>query len=213
MEEFTREIVQYTLQIDWVEAAGLFFGLACVILLIRENIWTWPAGIAYVLLSLVIFWQQRLYGDLLLHVFYLILNIYGWYYWIRGRRQRRELVPITVYSVKTNLLILIVSVVGIFIFGWFLEHLPDFIAQLPQASVPYWDSATSILSITGMWLTARKKLENWVYWFVVDMLATGIYFYKEIYFYAVLYLIYIGLAITGFIIWNKAKLKRRGAMK
>jgi nicotinamide mononucleotide transporter len=76
--------------------------------------------------------------------------------------------------------------------------------QYTDASLPYWDSTTTILSFTGMWLTARKKIENWVFWFIVDIIATGVYFYKGIYFYAFLYMIYIGMAVSGFITWKKA---------
>ena len=85
--EILREIWFYIGQIDWLEAGGLFFGLACVILLIKENIWTWPMGIIYVLISFVIFWQTKLYADFALHFVFLVLNVYGWYYWLHAKPQ------------------------------------------------------------------------------------------------------------------------------
>jgi len=197
MSEIFREILIYTYQIDWLEAGGLIFGLACVILLIRENIWTWPTGITYVLISFVIFYQAKLYADLALHVFFLALNIYGWYYWIFGKSEGEEDLPVTSTSSKFLGLICIFSMFGIVLCGFLLEGFTD-------ASLPYWDSTTSILSIAGMWLTAKKKIENWYFWIIVDVLATGIYIYKGIYFYALLYFIYIGLAVSGFLAWKRS---------
>ena len=159
MHEIWQEIISYASQIDLLEFLGLIFGLVCVWLLIKQNILTWPAGIIYVLISLVVFWEIRLYGDFILHIFFLVLNIYGWYYWLNGKKKNEEDVPVTNLS----------------------------------AALPYWDSTTSILSVTGMWLTTRKKIENWYYWLAVDILATGIYVYKGIYFYSALYFVYIFL--------------------
>ena len=97
-----------------------------------------------------------------------------------------------------------ITLVGVFIFGLFLENINYFFEGIPASSLPYWDAATSILSVTGMWLTAKKKLDNWYYWLVVDVLATIIYTYKGIYFYAFLYLLYIGMAVIGYRAWKKS---------
>ncbi len=190
-------IFEYAARINWMEACGLFFGLACVILLIKQNIWTWPTGILYVLISFVIFFQAKLYADLILHVFFLILNIYGWYHWLFGKPDSAGELPVGTTGRPMNLLLLTSSAIGVLISGWLLATFTD-------ASLPYWDSATSVLSLIGMWLTAKKKIENWYYWIAVDVLATGIYFYKEIYFYSLLYFIYCGLAISGYYAWKKS---------
>lgn len=186
----------YATGLGFLGFAGFIFGLLCVILLVRQNIWTWAMGIIYVLISFVIFWQAKLYADFILHIFFLALNIYGWYYWVKGHPRDKEEVPVTNASFKQIGTILLVSIGGIVLCGWLLENYTD-------AALPYWDSATSILSLAGMWLTAKKKIENWHIWLLVDVLATGIYFYKEIYFYFILYLIYIGLAVAGYLAWKK----------
>lgn len=199
MEKFLEQIITYASHIDVLELSGLIFGLLAVYLLIKENIWTWPAGIAYVLVSFVIFWQQKLYADFALHIFFLILNIYGWWYWLQGGKEndtKKEEVPVTHTKKRMLVFLSLLSVTGIYVLGFLLTQYTD-------ASLPYWDSATTILSLAGMWLTARKKLENWHFWFAVDILATGVYFYKGIYFYALLYLIYIGLAVAGYLAWKK----------
>lgn len=192
-----QEIIDYAVKINWMEAAGLVFGLLAVYFLIKENILTWPAGIIYVLISFVIFYQVKLYADFILHIFFLIMNIYGWYYWVNGRKKENAEVPVTTTSTATLIKLLLLSALGIGILGYSLSNYTD-------ASLPYWDSTTTILSLTGMWLTAKKKIENWHFWFVVDVLATGIYFYKGIYFYAFLYLVYIAMAIIGYIEWKKS---------
>ncbi|NND70840.1 MAG: nicotinamide mononucleotide transporter [Rhodothermales bacterium] len=190
-------MVDILLSLDWIEASGLVFGLACVILLIRQSILTWPLGIAYVLVSLYIFYESKLYADLILHVFFLWMNIYGWYYWINGNTEAEIELPVTRESPKVLSGLLLLSAVGVVLCGYLFTQFTD-------ASLPYWDSTTTILSFTAMWLTARKKIESWHLWFVVDVLASGIYLFKELYFYAVLYGVYIGLAIAGYLSWRRS---------
>jgi len=204
MQEYWHDVIGYASHIDFLELLGLIFGLLAVWYLIRQSILTWPAGIIYILISFVIFWRIRLYGDFILHVFFLVLNIYGWYYWIWGKKKGEEELAVTQLSLKVNIGIAIATMAGVVVFGYFLQSLPQFIDGLEPAALPYWDATTSILSVTGMWLTTRKKIENWYYWLVVDVLATGIYIYKGIYFYSFLYGVYIILALYGLIVWKKS---------
>jgi nicotinamide mononucleotide transporter len=195
-----QDIVDYCTQMGVLEFGGLIFGLLCVIFLIKQNILTWICGIIYVFISFVVFWEARLYGDFLLHIFFLVLNIYGGYAWAHGGSREQQL-TVSYQSKYQFLSILFISTVGIFLFAQFLIYLPSWIEGLEEAALPYWDSTTSILSVAGMWLTTRKKIENWYYWLVVDVLATGIYYYKELYFYSFLYFVYIGLAVIGYRAW------------
>ncbi len=188
--------------------AGFVFGIVNVLLLIKESIWNWLFGILYVLVSFVVFWQYSLYGDFILHIFYLVLNIYGWYYWINGKKKGDIVLPITISSPKETLVLVGLTAVGIVFFGYILRSLPIIFEEIAPASLPFWDAATSIISVTGMWLTAKKKLDSWFYWLIVNILATGIYFYKEIYFYSALYFIYITMAIVGYLSWKKAYLRQ-----
>lgn len=203
LNAFWQAIVDYAVQINFWELTGLITGLLAVIFLIKENILTWPFGIAYVFVSFAVFWEAQLYGDFLLHVFFLILNIYGWWFWVKGKKQPEEPVQVTRMTTAKNLKVVGITVLGIFIFAQLLLGIPQWFEGASPASLPYWDSTTSILSVTGMYLTARKKIENWYYWLAVDVLATGIYFYKELYFYTTLYLVYIVLAFLGYLAWKK----------
>lgn len=197
------DIISYVGQIGWLEFGGLVFGLLCVIFLIKENILTWICGIIYVLISFYVFWEARLYGDFILHIFFLILNIYGWYAWVKGSDRSAQL-SVTKQSFSQFMTLAVITLIGIFLFAQFLIQLPIWINGLEPAALPYWDSTTSVLSVTGMWLTARKKIENWYYWLLVDILATGVYYYKGLFFYSLLYFIYIGLAIAGYLAWRKS---------
>lgn len=191
------QIISSVKNLNILEASGLIFGLLCVLFLIKEKVWTWPLGIIYVLISFVIFYEAKLYADLILHVFFLFMNIYGWYYWVYGRVDMENEIPVTTTVLPTLLMVLGISVVGIFISGQLLDNFTD-------GDLVYWDSTTSVLSVAAMWLSARKKIENWWIWLFVDILATGIYAYKGLYFYSFLYFVYIFLAIAGYRSWEKS---------
>ena len=200
-----QEAIEYAINIDKLELAGLVFGLLAVWFLIKQNILTWPAGIIYIIISFVIFWRIQLYGDFILHIFFLVLNVYGWYYWTKGNNDQEP--QVSSFSLKTNLIIAFGTGIGILVFGYFLQNLHQIFEGLAPASVPYWDATTSILSVTGMWLTTRKKIENWYYWLAVDVIASVIYIYKGIYFYSFLYGVYILMAVWGYLEWRKDLVK------
>jgi nicotinamide mononucleotide transporter PnuC len=162
------------LAVDWLEFAGLAAGLLCVWLLIRQNVWTWPVGIVYVCISLWVFLQAKLYADLGLHLVFLALNCYGWWFWLHGGSRSEAEVPVTTTEPRVLVALVAVALVAALASGaWF--------ARNTDAALPYWDNTTTMLSLAAMWLSTRKKLENWILWLVVDVLATGIYFYKGLY--------------------------------
>lgn len=204
LNQVWQDIVANVQGFDFWGLFAFISGILAVVFLIKENIWTWPFGIIYTVISLFVFYESRLYGDLLLHIFFLVLNIYGWVYWVKGKKTESDEIPVTQLQLKPGLTILAISGVFIYLFGRLLLQIPNWFEGVDPPSLPYWDSATSMLSVTAMWLTARKKIDNWYYWFGIDVLATGIYFYKELYFYSILYLIYIVMAVAGYLAWKKS---------
>lgn len=186
------------LAMEWLEFAGLVSGLVCVWLLIREKVWTFPVGLVYAFVSVAVFVEQRLYADLLLSAYYVLMNAYGWWYWLYGgsRNVVDDLLP---HNISRQAIASLsgLSVVGIAAMGWFFASQTD-------ADLPYWDSATTVLSFVAMWMTARKFVENWIVWLVVDVIATAVYAYKGIDLYALLYAIYFGMAIMGWRAWRRS---------
>lgn len=177
------------------EIIGTVFGLLCVILTVRQSIWSWPTGIISVLAFMLLFFQIKLYADMGLQAFYIITGFYGWYLWLYGGKNQTKL-QISTLSNRARILFFLVLIPTIYLMGYFLKTYTD-------ASLPFWDSIASTLSIFAQILLMKKWLENWVLWVLVDILSIGIYFYKGVYLTAGLYVVFLFLAITGFVTWYK----------
>lgn len=180
----------------WIEATAVFFGVLCVVLTIRQSIWCWPTGLVQVLLFIYIFYEVRLYSDLILHVIYVFLQVYGWYHWLHGGRDRDTL------RVSRSALGVILGWVAAVIGGSLL--LGFVMASSTDASVPYGDAFTTVASLVAQWLLARKCLESWAFWITIDVVAIGIYWHKELFLTAGLYSVFLVLAVAGFIAWRRS---------
>tara|TARA_Y100001001_G_C7969201_1_gene295305 strand:+ start:195 stop:827 length:633 start_codon:yes stop_codon:yes gene_type:complete len=196
--DFLINVANYFISSPW-ELIGAASGLLCVWLIIRENIWNWPVGLAYALVSLLVFYKARLYSDLVLHVFYVFMNGYGWYYWLRGAGARSSGGRLVVARLRKRSasLLGVATVIGIVAMGWLFDYYTD-------ADLAYWDSTTTVMSFAAMWMAAHKYIENWIVWLVIDVLATGIYIFKGIWPYAVLYGLYIPMAVWGWMAWLRS---------
>lgn len=183
------------MELNYFELFAVIFGFVAVYFNTKENILGWPTGIIGVVLSGIVFWQAKLYSDLSLHVIYVILGFYGWYEWLYGGKNKSEL---KVSTLTRNFLIvlIILGAIGTVIIGYLFDTYTD-------ADLAYWDAFTTSYSLVGQYMLARKKLENWILWIIVDAVASGIYVYKELYLLALLYFLYLGLATYGYINWKK----------
>jgi nicotinamide mononucleotide transporter len=187
---------------DWLEFSGLVSGLLCVWLLIRQNVWTFPIGLVYAVVSVAVFFEAKLYADVLLSGYYVLMNGYGWYYWLYGGpRPGEDVLPVTRTPLPTGLWLIGLTALAVAGMGWFFDTQTD-------AAFPYWDSATTCLSFAAMWMTARKYIDNWIVWLVVDVIATAIYYLKDIHFYAILYGVYLGMAILGWRAWQLSMIRQ-----
>ena len=180
-----------------IEIFGLCAGTLSIALLIKQNIWTWPIGIAYTFASLYIFFTAKLYADFALHVFFLFMSFYGWYYWLQGNSTFDSELPVSRESKKVLAYSIIICVLAIILASNLFTIYTD-------AELPYWDNTTSILSVLAIWLQSRKKIESWVFWLIIDILSVGIYFYKDLYLYSLLYSIYVAMAFFGYATWLKS---------
>jgi nicotinamide mononucleotide transporter len=179
-----------------IEAVAVIFGLTCVWLTIKQNIWCWPTGLVQVSLYIAIFYDAKLYSDLILHVIYVVLQLYGWYHWLYGGKNHSTL-KVTRLQPMIFGVWGVICIGGTLILGGFMHHYTD-------AAVPYPDAFTTITSLIAQWLMARKKLESWWFWIAVDVVAINIYLYKHLFLTTGLYSVFLILAITGFFAWRKS---------
>ena len=191
------ELTNYLINLPTLEIVGLVSGIGCVWLLIKENIWTFPVGLIYAAVSVVIFAQGKLYADVMLNAYYVGMNAYGWYYWLYGgKRSASNHLSISRMPVSLIPSLTAITVIGALGMGWTLDTITD-------ASLPYWDSITTCGSFLAMWMTARKYIENWFVWLFVDIISTVIYLAKGIELYSILYALYMVMAILGWIKWKR----------
>jgi len=181
---------------DLIEILGVAFGLWSVWLTVKENVWCWPIGIINILFFMVMFANAKLYADFLLQVIFLVLSFYGWYFWVHPK-SGKEKVPVTIMNLANRAFTFGTFIGGTVVMGYLLSTYTD-------ASVPYWDSSTTVMSIIAQFLMSRKKLECWAIWITADVIDTGIYLYKELYLTSILYLVFLGLAIVGLLAWRKS---------
>lgn len=180
----------------WIEIVATMFGFLCVVLTIRRNIWCWPTGLVQVALFIIIFYQARLYSDLILHVIYVGMQFYGWYCWTVGRRAADQ-GPVVIASMPPHHLAMWASITLVLttVWGYAMSTWTD-------ASLPYPDAFTTVASLVAQYLLARKLLENWLFWIVVDVVAIGVYYYKSLFPTSILYAAFLGLAVIGFVTWR-----------
>ncbi|NJL55038.1 nicotinamide mononucleotide transporter [bacterium] len=179
----------------WIELTATIFGVLCVWLIIRQSIWCWPAGLVQVTLFVYIFYEARLYSDMLLHIIYIFLQLYGWYHWQYGSRVHTSL-PVTTLT-RTLLLTWVgTGIVGTFALGFTMQTFTD-------AALPYADAFTTVMSLIAQWLLARKNLENWGFWIAVDVVAIRVYLARDLYLTTGLYTLFLVMAIAGFIAWRR----------
>ena len=184
-----------------IEILGTIIGIIYLWLEYRASIYLWIAGIIMPSIYIYIYYNAGLYADFGINIYYLIIALYGWLAWkynfsIFGRKKEKEslTLPITHTPSKKWLPLTMLSAAVWLLIAFLLNNFTD-------SNVVWWDSFTTALSIVGMYMLARKYAEQWLVWIVVDIISSGLYIYKELYFTAVLYAVYAIIAIFGYRKW------------
>lgn len=189
------DISQLISAIDPLEFAGLIIGLLYLYLEYKANIWLWPVGVIMPLVYIVIFYQSKFYADMGIYVYYFFASIYGWYIWSKSIKQTHQVLishlPIR-YLAKLTAIFLVTFAVIAFI-----------LIRFTDSPVPYGDSFTTTLSILAMWMLAHKYIEQWLLWIVVNIVSTGLYFWKGLDTTAVLFIVYSIIPVFGYMKWKK----------
>lgn len=182
-----------------IEIIAVLCGLLSVILTIKQNIWCWPVGLVQVVLFIGIFYEAKLYSDMVLHVIYVFLQFYGWYHWLYGDKNRPRL-PVTQLDLIPLAIWCGVVVTGTSLWGYAMFRWTD-------AAFPFADAFIMVASLVAQWLMAQKKLQSWWFWISVDVVAVYVYWYKELNLTAILYAIFLVLATLGWLAWRKTYLQ------
>lgn len=182
------------LQANALELLAVSWGILTVWLTVKQNIWCWPVGSLSNVLFTVIFFREKLYADMALQVIYIGLNTYGWYEWLYGGRGKT---PLPVGRAPLRMRFLLGGLAAAAITGLTL------VLRQTDASLPFWDAATTVLSLVAQYMLAKKWLENWGVWITVNLLYIGIYAVKGLYFTSAQQFIFIYLSVLGFIAWRR----------
>jgi nicotinamide mononucleotide transporter len=177
-----------------LETSGVITGTLCVYLAAKNRIWSWPFAIISVIIYIFIFWNAKLYADMGLQVYFLIMNFYGWYFW--SQRNENEKTPVSSITPRE----VIFSIIGII---GFTIGLGFFLYKGTDASFPFLDSFCTACSIVAQVFLARKVMENWLIWIFVDVIYVGVYMVKDLHLTAGMYALYIYIAAMGYIEWRR----------
>ena len=178
---------------SWLEIIGVITGLLCVYLAAKNIIWNWPFAIVNVSIYIFIFFNTHLYADMGLQFYFLATNIYGWYFW--SHKPATDL-KAPVILIKKNEIIF--SVIAVTVFTFLLGS----VLKYTTASFPYLDSFCTACSLVAQFFLARKILENWLIWVFVDVVYVGVYIFKGLHLTALMYGVYVAIAIMGYIDWK-----------
>lgn len=186
-----QDILQQT---TWQEWLGVFFSVIQVLLARKNNSNNYLFGIAGITLTLYVMIASKLYAEFTLNLYYLVMSIYGWLYWKFGKQQAETKISETTHLEKG---ITTGIVIGTFLLFWF------FLTHFTDSDVPIWDSLVSAFAWAGMWLMARRKIENWILLNISNIISIPLMIHKDLYLYAVLTSFLFVVAIFGYAEWRK----------
>lgn len=184
---------------NWIEVTGAILGIGYVFLSVKQNILTWLLGFLTSAFYIVVFLKSGFYADMGLQIYYVWISVYGWIIWSRGIKTADSKIdyPVSKTSKKQFAILSVVSV-----FLWFLIGI--ILSKYTDSVVPIGDSFTTAMGIVATWMLARKMIEHWIVWVVVDLVSAGLYLWKGLYPTVALYVIYTLAAIWGYIEWKKS---------
>lgn len=188
------------LQQNYEEIIAVVTGLIYILLSIRQNILLWPLGLLSSLFLIFVNYHAKLYANTGLQAFYVIMSIYGWYYWAIGSKVKKDNnneFSVRNMSFKTIGRLIIVALPLEIIFYIILKHF--------DSTNPVLDSLTTTMGILATWMLARKYIENWLVWIVIDVISAGLYIHIHLYLTTGLFVAFSILAAVGYFEWKKSQ--------
>lgn len=196
MGDFLAAVVREAESLPLIELAALLLGIAYLLLAIRESIWCWLCAFVSSSIFAVVFAGAQIYMDSALQVFYAAMAVYGAWSWKASGGVEDQL-PVTTWPLRLHLAMIAIVVMAAWLSGRALETWTD-------AAYPYVDSFTTFASLWATFLVARKVLENWWYWFVIDGISIGIYLERGLNFAALMFVIYLAMIPFGLVAWTRS---------
>ena len=181
---------------SWTEIAGFATGALCVYLVVRQNVWNFPVGIANNVFFILLFIPAGLYADAALQIVYIVLAFIGWYWWLFGGDNGTKLLVSVAPTWKVLVGIAWVALITLVI-HFVLRRYTD-------STVAGWDAVTTALSLVAQFMLNRKWIQNWLFWITADVIYIWLYTYKGLWLTSCLYLIFLVLCITGLLQWSKS---------
>ena len=185
-----------------LEVTAVLFAVLYLVLAIRENIWCWLCAMVSTAIYVWLFIGARLYMESVLNIFYFIMAMYGWFVWRSGNSDERAL-SVSVWSPVTHFTAVLMIVILTAVSGYALTSFTD-------AAYPYVDSATTFAAIWATFLVARKVLENWWYWLLIDAVSVLIYWSRGLELTALLFVVYVVMIPLGLVSWTRSYRKSQG---
>lgn len=190
---------------SYIEFFGTIAGAVAIWLSAKANVWSWPIGIINVILFFFLFYQVQLYPDMFLQIFFFVTNLVGWWRWThpgKMEEDRKHELRVSYMKPKQILMLSILGIAGTFLFGTFAENIHEIFPDVfPRPSAfPYLDSFVTVMSIITTFLMIQKKIESWIFWIIIDLIATYMYFVKGIKLVGIEYLAFCFIAAFG--LWN-----------
>ena len=163
---------------------------------IRVNVLAWPLAIAASLLYFLLFWDSRLYGEASLQLFFVVVALWGWWQWLRGRMADGAALRVRTLSPRARLGLLAAVLLAWPLLGGVLRHATD-------SDVPWWDALPTAGSLAGQWLLGRKYVENWPVWVAVNAVSVGLFAWKGLWLTVLLYGLFLLMALWGWRAWQR----------
>jgi nicotinamide mononucleotide transporter len=187
-------LLQQIGETDWLQWTAVILGVAEVLLAKANNIWLYPTGIAGTLLSIYILLHAQLYAESLLNLYYVVMSVYGWWYWIK--KKDLPVVKIAYASKRDWIIVLLMCSVGFVVLAVLLKY-------CTPSTVPLSDAFVSATAWAGMWLLAKRRIENWILLNISNLIAVPLLFYKQLPMFALLTIFLFIIAVQGYFSWKK----------
>jgi len=191
----TPAILQALELTSWWEVPAVVLAILYLVLAARENIWCWAAGFASTVIYVYVFFDVKLFLESALQIYYLVIAVYGWYQW-RHPTDQSSTLPISTWPLKKHCAVIAATGAIVVMSGYLLS-------ENTEAALPYADAFTTWYAVVTTYMVAKKILENWGYWFVIDSALVYLSYSRGLYLTALLYVAYLVIIVFGYLKWKK----------